>query len=234
MDSNSTPHSVSHRHAASSVQDHVAKIQEGLDFADLILTTGGTSMGPGDLLKPVIEHNFGGTIHFGRVKMKPGKPTTFSTIPNKPAARGGRIPIFSLPGNPASALVTFYLFVLPALRRLGGWKLDRCRLPRIRVQVPAISLLPTFIRDLTQTIFVSQLQDTMRLDPRPEFHRVILRAGDDGMIEAYSTGGQRSSRVSSLSGANGLVVLPEKSEHGPEEVPRGDIVDAVVIGEILR
>ena len=92
-------------------------------------------MGPGDLLKPVIERSFEGTTHFGRVKIKPGKPTTFATIPNKNAARGAHTPIFALPGNPASALVTFYLFVLPALRRLGGWKLDRCQLPRIRAQV---------------------------------------------------------------------------------------------------
>jgi gephyrin len=118
-----------------SVQDHVAKIQEGLDTADLILTTGGTSMGPGDLLKPVIEHNLQGTIHFGRVKMKPGKPTAFATIPKMKGPQGGHTPIFALPGNPASALVTFYLFVLPALRRLGGWKPDSCQLPRIRVRV---------------------------------------------------------------------------------------------------
>jgi len=123
----------------SSVQDHVSKIQHGLDTADLILTTGGTSMGLGDLLKPVIERDFEGTIHFGRVKMKPGKPTTFATIPNKKAARGRHsTPIFALPGNPASALVTFYLFVVPALRKLGGWKPDRCQLPRIRVQVSSI------------------------------------------------------------------------------------------------
>jgi gephyrin len=92
-------------------------------------------MGPGDLLKPVIEYNFEGKIHFGRVGMKPGKPTTFATISNKKVAQDRGTPIFALPGNPASALVTFYLFVLPALRRLGGWKLDRCQLPRIRVQV---------------------------------------------------------------------------------------------------
>lgn len=118
-----------------SVQDHASKIQEGVETADLILTTGGTSMGPGDLLKPVIERNFEGTIHFGRVKMKPGKPTTFATIPNKDPSRGGNTPIFALPGNPASALVTFHLFVLPALRKLGGWNPDRCQLPQIRVQV---------------------------------------------------------------------------------------------------
>lgn len=73
----------------------------------------------------------------------------------------------------------------------------------------------------------------MRLDPRPEFHRVILCAGDEGTIKAYSTGGQRSSRVASLSGANGLVVLPAKMEEGPKEVLPGSFVDAVLIGEIL-
>ncbi|KAF9778616.1 MoaB/Mog domain-containing protein [Thelephora terrestris] len=193
-----------------NVQDHVAKIQEGLDTADLILTTGGTSMGPGDLLKPVIEHNLQGTIHFGRVKMKPGKPTAFATIPKMKDPQGGHTPIFALPGNPASALVTFYLFVLPALRRLGGWKPDSCQLPRIRVRV----------------------QDKMRLDPRPEFHRVVLRIGDDGTIEAHSTGGQRSSRVPSFTGANGLVALPAKTEEGPQEILPGSFASAVVIGEI--
>jgi len=78
-----------------------------------------------------------------------------------------------------------------------------------------------------------QIQDTMRLDPRPEFHRVVLRAGDDGTIKAHSTGGQRSSRVASLSGANGLVALPPKTEQGPKEAQSGSFVDAVVIGEIL-
>ena len=73
----------------------------------------------------------------------------------------------------------------------------------------------------------------MPLDPRPEFHRVLLRAGDGGTIKAHSTGGQRSSRVASLSGANGVVVLPARTEQGPKEVLSGSFVDAVVIGEIL-
>ncbi|EEB93898.1 hypothetical protein MPER_07385 [Moniliophthora perniciosa FA553] len=62
------------------IQSHVSAIQTGLDKADIILSTGGTSMGPSDLLKPVIERNFQGTIHFGRVTIKPGKPTTFPTF----------------------------------------------------------------------------------------------------------------------------------------------------------
>jgi len=73
----------------------------------------------------------------------------------------------------------------------------------------------------------------MRLDPRPEFHRAVLRAGDDGTMKAYSTGGQRSSRVASLSGANGLVALPARTEQGPKEVLPGTLIGAVVIGEIL-
>lgn len=88
-------------------------------------------MGPTDLLKPVIERHLNGTIHFGRVTVKPGKPTTFATAP----VDGISKPIFGLPGNPASALVTFYIFVVPALRKLGGWPIGRCQLPRVRVQV---------------------------------------------------------------------------------------------------
>lgn len=90
-------------------------------------------MGASDLLKPVIEKQLGGTIHFGRVAIKPGKPTTFATIP----VNRGRMmkPLFALPGNPASALVCFYIFVVPALRKLGAWPIEKCQLPRVQVQV---------------------------------------------------------------------------------------------------
>ena len=102
-------------------------MKAGLQRADVLLTTGGSSMGSSDLLKPVIERHLGGTIHFGRVSVKPGKPTTFATVE-------GSKPIFALPGNPASALVMFYIFVIPGLRKLGGWPSHACRLPRVRVK----------------------------------------------------------------------------------------------------
>jgi gephyrin len=110
---------------------HEAAFAKGLADADLLLTTGGSSMGSTDLIKPVIERKFNGTIHFGRVAMKPGKPTTFATID----VGGMRKPVFALPGNPASALVTMYLFVMPALRLLGGWERKFAHLPRIPVKV---------------------------------------------------------------------------------------------------
>jgi gephyrin len=100
-------------------------------------------MGSTDLLKSFIERHFNGTIHFGRVTVKPGKPTTFATIP-----LGGGVakPIFALPGNPASALVTLHLFVVPALRKLGGWPTELCQLPRIKVQVSSLDSTIFLIR----------------------------------------------------------------------------------------
>jgi len=71
----------------------------------------------------------------------------------------------------------------------------------------------------------------MRLDPRVEFHRVIVKAGEES-LRATSTGGQRSSRVASLSGANGLVQLPTKMEGGPDRLEAGSYADAVIIGEL--
>ncbi len=77
-----------------------------LQDADLIITSGGISMGTRDLLKPVLASL--GAVHFGRVAIRPGKPLTFATI------RG--VPVFSLPGFPVSSLVTFENTVRPALR----------------------------------------------------------------------------------------------------------------------
>ncbi|KAL1939973.1 hypothetical protein VTO73DRAFT_9308 [Trametes versicolor] len=192
-----------------SLEAHIDVLRTGIESADIVLTTGGTSMGVGDLLKPIIEHHLGGTIHFGRVRVKPGKPTTFATV-STPGGRNERVPLFALPGNPASALVMFHVFVVPALRKLGGWPEPKCRLPSVRVQI----------------------QESMRLDPRPEYHRAIIKADPVG-FKAYSTGGQRSSRVGSLKGANGLIALPGRGERGPSKLEIGDFVEAILIGEVL-
>lgn len=71
----------------------------------------------------------------------------------------------------------------------------------------------------------------MRLDPRPEFHRVMIHQRDRELI-ARSTGGQRSSRAPSLAGANGLVCLPSKNEAPESLVAKGTIMDAILIGEV--
>lgn len=71
----------------------------------------------------------------------------------------------------------------------------------------------------------------MNLDPRTEFHRVVIKATENGLV-AESTGGQRSSRAASMSGANGLVILPLQKEGGPKKLEAGEAVDALVIGEL--
>ncbi|KAH6607840.1 gephyrin [Trichoderma cornu-damae] len=180
-------------------------LRAGLGEADVLITTGGVSMGELDLLKPTIERSLGGTIHFGRVAMKPGKPTTFATVAVKDGA-GRRIPkvIFSLPGNPASALVTFHLFVLPSLHKQSG--VSPAGLPRVPVT----------------------LAHDFGLDARPEFHRAVVAIGQDGLPTASSTGGQRSSKVGSLRSANALLCLPG----GGGKLDKGSKVEALLMNSI--
>jgi len=87
-------------------------IQEAVAGADMVLTSGGVSMGTRDLIKPILEEL--GTVHFGRVAIKPGKPLTFATVQG--------VPVFGLPGFPVSSLVCFENFVRPALRRMAGYR----------------------------------------------------------------------------------------------------------------
>uniref|UniRef100_A0A6G1S8M0 Molybdopterin biosynthesis protein CNX1 n=1 Tax=Aceria tosichella TaxID=561515 RepID=A0A6G1S8M0_9ACAR len=87
------------------------KIKETLTKCDVLLITGGASMGSRDHVKDVIQY-MGGDIHFGRVEMKPGKPVSFATV----LIGDKRKFIFSLPGNPVSAFITAFLLVIPFLK----------------------------------------------------------------------------------------------------------------------
>lgn len=87
-----------------------AAISDGVSRAHVLLTSGGVSMGTKDLVKPLLAEL--GTVHFGRVAQKPGKPMTFAVVRNKP--------VFGLPGFPVSSLVCFENLVRPALRLLAG------------------------------------------------------------------------------------------------------------------
>jgi gephyrin len=159
--------------------------------------------------------------------------TTFATVTT---AEGNAKPIFALPGNPASALVTFYLFVLPALRSLGGWPRDRCHLPKITVTVSFADVYRR-LHHLTYPLLRPSLQldSDMPLDSREEFHRVIVyqdMTGEKNRLVAKTTGGQRSSRVASLAGANALVHLPMKVSGGKDRLRKGEDAEAILIGEI--
>ncbi|OQE33048.1 hypothetical protein PENFLA_c001G07122 [Penicillium flavigenum] len=214
-----------------ALRDSLRGVGRASISVDVIITTGGVSMGELDLLKPTIERSLGGTIHFGRVSMKPGKPTTFATVPFKPTGdattsqqvRQSKL-IFSLPGNPASALVTLNLFVLPSLHKLTG----------LGHSSQALSSRPWLAPQLGLPRVAVVLTHHFPLDPkRTEYHRAVVTASrSDGRLYATSTGvegaGQRSSKVGSLAKANALVVLRAGRGVGI----KGEIVEALLMGDV--
>jgi molybdopterin molybdotransferase len=177
---------------ANSLQ---ATIERGLAEADALLTSGGVSMGQLDLVKPYLAS--WGTVHFGRVNTKPGKPVTFATVEGKPC--------FAMPGFPVSALVSFEIFVRPALLKMAG----HTHIYRLREK--AILTHPT-----------------RHTAARTEFQRVVLTRRADGTLLASTTGFQGSGRLLSMVGANGLIILP----HGQGDFEAGTMVEAVILGPI--
>lgn len=166
------------------VRDEYGEVKEtlgrALEECDVVLTSGGVSMGSRDVVKPVLGEI--GTVHFGRVCMKPGKPLTFATAET---ARG-RSCVVGLPGNPVSAFVCFHLAVAAAARRLAGVDVERA----------------------LGNVVEARLAHDFKLDKqRPEYHRVTLEWKDGGYV-ATSTGSQASSRLLSARSAGGLLSLP--------------------------
>ncbi|MGQ9549630.1 MAG: molybdopterin molybdotransferase MoeA [Roseiflexus sp.] len=175
-----------------------AAILDAADRADVLLTSGGVSMGTRDLIKPLLAEL--GTVHFGRIAFKPGKPTTFATV-DRPG-HASPLLVFGLPGFPVSSLVSFEVFVRPALRRLQGDA--RPERPRIRVM----------------------LRDPIHPSAdRPEYQRAIV-GWVEGRLVARSTGRQGSSRLMSMLGANALLIVPP----GKQPLPVGAELEALLTG----
>jgi molybdopterin molybdotransferase len=165
--------------------------QDGSEPADVIVTSGGVSVGDRDYVKPALEKI--GTMDLWRVSMKPGKPLAFGRI--------GETLFFGLPGNPVSTMVTFELFVRPALWKMAG----RTNLHRTRVR--------------------AVLDDDVSHNPgRREYVRAVVRLTGDQFI-ATPTGAQGSGVLTSMLGANALLVLPEDVDG----VRAGETVDALLL-----
>jgi len=186
------------------------KISESLEQCDLLVTTGGVSMGDRDLLRQVLVSEFKAEIHFARVNMKPGKPTTFATC----SLRDKLKLVLGLPGNPVSATVTCHLYVMPACRSLNGQN----------------NPFPGKVRGILQT------SRSIRLDLRPEYQRVWIKfeAGKSVGV-ATNTGNQMSSRTTSVAQANGLLILPGKTD-SLQEIPAGSNMefDIILIGDLTN
>jgi molybdopterin molybdotransferase len=155
-------------------------IRQGFD-SDVLVTTAGASVGDHDLVKDVLEE-LGCRLDFWRVKMRPGSPISFGLIP----ARDRRIPVFCLPGNPVSALVTFELFVRPALRKMQG----------------RTDVYPSTLR-------VKVEEHTSSKRGLTHFLRTTLKQNAGAEPLARLTGGQGSGMVTSMAYADALLIVPE-------------------------
>ncbi len=159
--------------------------------AHMILTSGGLSMGAYDFVRIVVEQH--GHLDFWRVNMRPGKPLAYGAYRD--------VPIMALPGNPVSALVTFEVFVRPALGRLGGKR----QTDRMRVR--------------------ARIEEDIESDGRESYLRARVR-WHAGMFHAKLTGSQDSGVLTSLVKAHALVVIPE----GTTRVSAGDELEAWLLG----
>jgi molybdopterin molybdotransferase len=181
-----------------TARDDPADIRARLEAAasaDLIVTSAGISVGEYDHLRNVLD-DMGMDFKFWRVRMRPGAPLGFGLL------RG--TPWIGLPGNPVSTMVTFDLFVRPAIRKLLGHE----RL---------------FRRPVTVT-----LEEPVSIGARlTHFLRATVRPGDNGQLFARLTGPQGSGILTSMSRADALLIVPEERPH----VEAGERVHAFLLTE---
>jgi molybdopterin molybdotransferase len=171
-----------------------ALVLRGLE-ADLIVTSAGASVGEYDYVRQVLE-SLGADMKFWRVRMRPGAPLGFGIV------RG--VPWIGLPGNPVSAMVTFELFVRPAIRKMLGHR----RLYRRPVSVA--------------------LEEPVSINARlTHFLRAVVRVREDGTLGARLTGPQGSGILTSMATANALLVVPEDRP----SVAAGETLHAIPLGD---
>ena len=176
------------RDTPASLREHLTR---ALD-ADLLVTTAGISVGEHDYLRGVLDE-LGAEQRFWKLRMRPGAPVGFGLLQG--------IPWIGLPGNPVSTMVTFELFVRPAIRKMAGHPLPFRRTVNVRLAEP------------------------IRLKPRLQhFLRAVVTDGPGGP-EARLTGPQGSGILTSMILANALLIIPE----GQFETPAGETVRALLL-----
>ena len=171
-----------------------AAFREAAASADAVITSGGVSVGEADHTKKIMAEL--GDVLFWRIAMRPGRPMAIGRI-----ASGEKTAIlFGLPGNPVAVMVTFYAFVRDALLAMSGATVEPLPLLRAACSSP------------------------LRKKPgRTEYQRGIVSRAADGRWQVAITGSQGSGILSSMSAANGMVVL----HHEQGDVAAGDEVDVI-------
>jgi molybdopterin molybdotransferase len=168
--------------------------------ADAVITSGGVSVGEADHTKKIMAEL--GDVLFWRIAMRPGRPMAIGHIANS----GHEAILFGLPGNPVAVMVTFYAFVRDALRAMSG----------------IAEAAPPLLRAACTT--------ALRKKPgRTEYQRGIVTRAADGRWQVAITGSQGSGILSSMSAANGMVVL----HHEQGNVDAGDEVDVIAFDGLV-
>ena len=169
-------------------------LRTATECADVVITSGGVSVGEADFLRSTLSSL--GEVVFWRIAMRPGRPLAFGQL----RANAHRAWLFGLPGNPVAVMVTFYAFVRPALLRAMG------------------------VRQRRQPMLRAVSADAMRKKPgRTEYQRGLLTPLPDGRWQVRAIGNQGSGVLSSMSQADGLIVL----HHDQGSVAAGDPVDVL-------
>lgn len=183
---------------AKDRRDEIAeRIRRGLESSDMLITTAGISVGEGDLVREVLERN-GVVMVFRQVAIRPGKPVAFG--------KAGKLPVFCLPGNPVSSMVTFLQFVRPAILAMRGLPFDSIK-----------------------TVKAVLERDIEKKRGLRYFVRVSLSKDEEKVYRAIPTGPQGSGILSSMVKADGLLVIPEECE----KVQAGEILNVQLLGDAL-
>jgi molybdenum cofactor synthesis domain-containing protein len=161
----------------------VERFVSGASTCDAIITSGGVSVGDLDLVRVVLEKLSGGKMRWMQVAIRPAKPFAFGMLGDSDT------PVFGLPGNPVSAMVSFELFVRPALRRMSGH--DVLHRPIIRA--------------------TSDVDLHRQADGKLHLLRAQIVLDDKTSWRVRTTGGQESHQLHSMSEANSLILLPDGS-----------------------
>ena len=172
-----------------------AAIEQGASTCDAVLTSGGVSMGDIDLVKVVLDRI--GDMRWMQIAIRPAKPFAFGLV--------GGTPVFGLPGNPVSSMVSFELLARPALRRMAGH--DQVRRP----EVPAVAA-EAFRR---------------HADGKVHFVRVTADRDAEGVLQVRSAGGQGSHHLTAMARAQALLPLPDG-----DGVEAGDPVRVLLLADI--
>ncbi len=178
----------------------LAVLREVVEEADVVVTSGGVSAGAYEVVKDSLAAL--GTVTFTKVAMQPGMPQGHGTLD----AGGRAVPIFTLPGNPVSSMVSFELFVRPVLRAMAGEE-DLLR-PVVRARAARGWTSPPHKR---------------------QYARAVLADGPDGPT-VEPVGGQGSHLVADLAGAQCLAVVPEEVT----AVRAGDAVECLLLDRVRR